>query len=60
VLLAGGPLLLVPAGFSALVLLDLTENPGTQFALLGLALACGVASVICWWLLALARLATAR
>jgi len=60
VLLAGLPLLLVPAGFSALVLLDLTEDPGTQFALLGFAFACGVATVVCWWMLALARLATAR
>lgn len=60
VLLAWVPVFLVPAGFSALVLMELSDDPAIHIAFFGLAFACAVASIICWWLLALASLATAR
>jgi len=58
--LARIPLLLVPLSVSALVTFSVVENPSTQVVLLGLAFFCAVGTVVCWWLLALAWLATAR
>jgi len=60
VLLGAVPVLLVPLGFTAFVLASLTEAPATSIGLLGAAFACAVGTIICWWLLALERLVTAR
>jgi len=48
------PLLLMPLGFSALVVLPVAESPASQVALLGFTVACGMGAVVSWWLLALA------
>jgi NhaP-type Na+/H+ and K+/H+ antiporter len=58
--LAAVPLLVMPLGFSALVVFQVAADPAVQVALLGVAFACAVTAMTCWYLLALAWMITAR